>query len=86
MSKEELFKDIHNQMKTINQSLEEGKIATLNTEILIAQIKGNSSVEADIRGLDVVSKYYINVFDKIKSCENIINNNLLELEKIDNNK
>jgi hypothetical protein len=83
-NKDEIFKDIHKQMRIISQSLEEGKIATLNTEILIAQIKGNLEVEADARGLDAVSKYYINVFEKIKSCESIINNDLLELEKLNN--
>ena len=85
MNKNELFKDIHNQMKIINMSLAEGEMATINTEILIAQIKGNESVQSETRGLDVVAKYYIDVFEKIKECQDTINNDLSELEKLDNN-
>lgn len=78
----EIVQDIKKQMTIIHNALDDGKMATLNTEILIAHIKGNSSIEGDIKGLDVVAKYYLDMINKIDNSEKRIENDLKELDKM----
>lgn len=69
-------------MSSINSALENGKMATINIEILVAQIQGNPTVEGDVRGLDAVSKYYLDMIKQIEESEKIIRKNIIELEEM----